>query len=236
MSLSGGLLWHGRAWLSRALWQQTCEQISDWLHQVQPHSKELLLIGASAGWMMPNGWLQGFEKVTTWDIDPMAARLFRWRHAAALQASGTQLRCQTGDALASLANLLPAHPKACILFDNVLGQYRFHCRDVAHAAEEIARIVATVRGREWGSLHDTFSGPAQSLLPSGVIPPMHSSIRGPQSDAAADQTQLARLGAKGKWLDHLTASVFDTGTRVHHIAWPYQTHYWHCLQAGWVKN
>lgn len=59
MNPSGGLLWHWRAWRSQALWRPTCEQISTSLAQVAPASSELLLIGASAGWMMPSRWLQG---------------------------------------------------------------------------------------------------------------------------------------------------------------------------------
>lgn len=235
MNHSGGLLWHWQAWRSRALWRPTCQQISSWLAPVRPRASQLLLIGASAGWMMPTAWLERFDTVTTWDIDPLAAPLFRWRHASALQAAGTELRCHTGDALAGLGAVLRAHPQACVLFDNVLGQYRFHCTNVDQAATRIDRIVRTLRGREWGSLHDAFSGPVGSVR-AGALPAMQSRVQGSKDAVAADQRWLGQLGAKGEWLDHLTSAVFEPGTLVQHMAWAYRPGYWHWLQAAWVQN
>jgi hypothetical protein len=122
MNRSGGLLWHDRAWRRQGAWRGTCNHIRQWLEQTQPNSRELVIIGASAGWMMPSPWLQGFEKVTTLDIDRWAAPLFRWRHGPALKRSGTQLRCDTGDAIGDLSSLLAAHPDAAVLFDNVFPE------------------------------------------------------------------------------------------------------------------
>jgi hypothetical protein len=234
MSLSGGLFWHWRAWRSQALWRPTYEQITSWLQAVQPRSSELLLIGASAGWMMPSAWLQGFSKVTVWDIDPLAAPLFRWRHAKALKASGTQLVCHTADAIADLGPLINSQPNACIFFDNVLGQYRFHCKTVEEASQKIAQIRCALRGREWGSLHDAYSGPVERALSARNFPAMEKHTLGHADADVLDQAWLHKLGAKGEWLDHLTDAVFTKGTVVHHIAWPYQPRYCHWLQAGWV--
>ena len=234
MNPSGGLLWHWRAWRSQKLWRSTCEQISIWLEQVQPHSTELILIGASAGWMMPSPWLQKFKKVMIWDIDGLAAPLFRWRHAGALKASGTELVFNRADALANLGGLLSAHPKACVLFDNVLGQVRFHSQDLDAVSKHISNIIRTLNGREWGSLHDTYSGPVDKALGSQNLPVKQMRMQGEPDAEKSDQTWFQKLGAQGEWLDHLTSSVFDTGTVVHHIAWPYRPRYCHWLQAGWV--
>jgi hypothetical protein len=236
MNPSGGLRWHWQAWRSQALWRPTCEQIASWLVQVQPASKELLLIGASAGWMMPSPWLQRFNKITTWDLDPLAPTLFSWRHAKALAASGTQLVSHTGDALKHIDQVLRSEPKACVFFDNVLGQIRFHGQDVVLAQAEITRIVRRVKGREWGSLHDAYSGPVGQRLTRKNLPSMQTLIQPSQPTLLPNQRWLAHLGAHGDWLDHLTESVFTPGTPVHHIAWPYQARYCHWLQAGWVPG
>ncbi len=234
MNPSGGLGWHWRAWRSQALWQQTCDQISTCLEKFEPASSELLLIGASAGWMMPSSWLQGFDKVTTCDIDPLAAPLFRWRHAAALRAGGNELVCCTADALGDLDRLLRSHPKACLFFDNVLGQYRFHCPSPEAASRKISQIVRSLCGREWGALHEVYSGPVKLLGCNDTPPKMRQRMQGSPDSAAFDQAWLNELGAKSPWLDHLTSAVFQKGTLVNHIAWPFKPGYCHWLQLGWA--
>jgi hypothetical protein len=211
------------------------------LEETPTSSKELLLIGASAGWMMPSAWLQRFEKVTTFDIDIFAAPLFRRRHGPALQASGTQLRCHTSDALTHLQTVLRAHRRAAVLFDNVLGQVRFHHPTVDEASQRIETITKALRGRSWGSIHDAYSG---KVVPSPRPRPLPSRLKTLQTPHhVSDSARMAsqdfsefgkQLQPQGEWLDHLTANVFPEGTPISHIAWPYSTHYCHWLQAGWV--
>ncbi|MFM6992724.1 MAG: hypothetical protein ACKOWD_15930 [Rhodoferax sp.] len=243
MNPSGGLFWHWHAWRHQARWTDTCAEIAQWLHAMPTTptpSKELLILGASAGWMMPSSWLQGFARVTTCDLDRWAAPLFRLRHGAALRASGTALQCHTGDALTHLDTVLQAHPHALVLLDNVLGQLRFHSPTVEHAGARIARIARRLHGRRWGSVHDAFSGRTLRRPDSG-LPAMQRSIQGataPQGNKQSRPVALGRfsrqLQAHGEWLDHLTDQVFPMGTKVHHIAWPYSAGYCHWLQAGWV--
>jgi hypothetical protein len=212
------------------------------LEETPTSSKELLLIGASAGWMMPSAWLQRFEKVTTFDIDIFAAPLFRRRHGPALQASGTQLRCHTSDALTHLQTVLRAHRRAAVLFDNVLGQVRFHHPTVDEASQRIETITKALRGRSWGSIHDAYSG---KVVPSPRPRPLPSQLKTLQTPHhVSDSARMAspdfaefgkQLQPQGEWLDHLTANVFPEGTPVHHIAWPYSRAYCHWLQAGWVE-
>jgi hypothetical protein len=249
MNPSGGLFWHLHAWRHQAQWSATCADIAQWLGQMPPskdvHS-ELVIVGASAGWMMPSAWLQGFHTVTTFDLDRWAAPLFRLRHGAALRASGTALQCNTADALTNLDAVLQAHPRALVLFDNVLGQLRFHTPSVDEASRRIETITARMHGRRWGSVHDAFSGRTQGHIQgrkgSASAPVMQRSLqpRAPAaSQAATRPVELGRfsrqLHAQGEWLDHLTDHVFPEGTAVHHIAWPYRPGYCHWLQAGWIS-
>jgi hypothetical protein len=88
MNLTGGIAWHWLAWRSQARWASTSQAIAHWLlHQAHvfkasgvADQPSLLLIGASAGWMMSSQWLQQFARIDTFDIDPLAAPLFKWRH------------------------------------------------------------------------------------------------------------------------------------------------------------
>ena len=54
---TGGLNWHVQAYHARKRWQPTLQLIEQFLAQVQPKSDHLLLIGGSAGRLMPANWL-----------------------------------------------------------------------------------------------------------------------------------------------------------------------------------
>lgn len=239
MNPSGGLRWHWRAWCSQRQWQDTREQMAQWLESVRPTSDQLLLLGPSAGWLLPSAFLARFDQVHCWDIDPLAPFLFARRHGTALRAAGVQWTYQRGDALAGLDAILTAHPLAAVLLDNLLGQLRFHgpssgpeaLAHVAAVERRIARVSRSLAGREWGSVHDLLSGAGRAQAGLGV--PM----RKRQLRAGAPLAQdgwLASLQPQGEWLDHLTAAVFPPSTVVHDMAWPFRPGYWHWLQAGWV--
>ena len=238
MNLTGGMAWHWLAWRSQARWAPTSNAIEKWLlsnaQAFKPNNLEgqpsLLLIGASAGWMMSSQWLQKFARVDTFDIDPWAAMLFKWRHGKALQASHTALHCHTRDALQDLQALLSANPKACVFFDNVLGQLRFQnlATDWQQVERELKQIKVQLKGREWGSLHDRMSGPTTGPIQS------HSDLPVRHPDWH-EQNWLTQLDAQSPWLDHLTQDIFPTGVSVQDFAWNFSANYRHWLQAGWVR-
>lgn len=240
---TGGLRWHWRAFLRRRHWRTTSERIADWLDGTRPASAELLLIGGSAGWMMSGRWLQRFSRIQLVDIDPHAPRLFRFNHGRALRESGTELHVVQEDAMAGLERLLERYPAASVFFDNVLGQHLFRVRDIERTEADLDRIATRLAGRDWGSVHDLFSGPADpravptapvlgfdarrdagGLTASGLCgTPLHRHL-------------LAQMGGHGEWVDHLTSGVFPVGTRSRLIGWPFLPAYAHWLQAGWVAG
>lgn len=238
--MSGGWLWHLRAWRAQNRWAATTQQIARWLAGVTPGSTELLLIGASGGWMMSSAWLQRFRCVRAFDLDRWAAPVFRHRHDAALRQSRTVLSYQQLDALQHLPQLLHSYPQAFVLFDNVLGQMRFVHRSLDAAQTQLHAIARMLRGREWASVHDAYSG-HRDLAQPGQVPVGPLSTVSPRARAAEPQFSLAerrwcaQLGVRGAWLDHLTAGIFPAGTPVQHIAWPFSPAYQHWLQAGWVR-
>lgn len=237
MNPSGGLSWHWRAWRSHTLWQGTRGQIAQWLEGLASDRRQLLVLGASACWMLPSSWLARYEQLELWDIDPWAAAIFRRRHGAVLDAAGVRWTYHRGDALAALPDLLEKHPQAAIFFDNLLGQLRFHAPTGQAGVEEVeqrlAAITRSLQGREWGSVHDLLSGPA--FGPPNEPPAMRRRRRKDKGPPASDPW-LRSLLPSGPWLDHLTDRVFPLGTPIHDIAWPFKPGYWHWLQAGWVST
>jgi len=235
MNLTGGLHWHWRALRAQARWAQTREEIETWLLAQPMPTGHLLLIGASAGWMMSATWLARYKTVQAWDIDPLAAPLFKWRHGHALKAQGVHLECRTGDALTSLPNLLREQPQATVFFDNVLGQIRFQNHRTDQAENRLRSITQALRGRHWGSVHDRLSGRVLSASPAHPLPMSRTSIQGAKNETQETQKWLALMGAQSPWLDHLTGSIFPEGTALTNFAWPMKPTYWHWLQAGWIN-
>jgi hypothetical protein len=242
--VSGGWLWHWRAWQAQVRWDATSQQIARWLGGVSPGSTELLLIGASGGWMMSSAWLQRFRCVRAFDLDRWSAPVFRHRHGAALQQSRTTLVYQQLDALRYLPQLLRTYPEAFVLFDNVLGQLRFVSNRLDAAEAQLHAITRLLRGREWASVHDAYSGRVgAATLAQGTTPilgPLQTvrprSVAGAMPQfSAAERQWCAQIGVQGAWLDHLTAGVFPAGTPIQHMAWPFSRDYRHWLQAAWVR-
>ncbi len=240
---SGGLLWHWRAWRSQARWAATTAQIAAWLQQVHPQSDELLLIGASAGWMLPSAWLQQFKKIEIWDLDVWAPLFFSHRHGRTLKKAGVSWHYHRGDALQQLPQLLQNQPQALVFFDNVLGQLRFmsahrnSVQQVQQTEQRLREIVQQLQGRHWASIHDRLSGPVDSLTAARAMPSTRSTTVPSEArqQMRLDRAWLNVLGAQGEWLDHLTASVFAPGQTVRDLAWPFKADYWHWLQAGEVR-
>lgn len=192
--------------------------------------QQLVLVGASAGWMLPTAWLAQFDEVHAWDIDPLAAPLFRWRHARALEHAGTALHLHTADGLASLNDAVRALPKAFFWFDNVLGQLRFTQTSLEAVDRRLRTLHHTMKSVAWGSVHDRMSGPTAGQAPQ---PEAQLGLAGLAMESAQGQDWLLKMGALSPWLDHLTEHVLPPGTPVQFTAWPFKPAYAHWLEMGW---
>lgn len=192
--------------------------------------QQLVLIGASAGWMMPDSWLTQFDEIHAWDIDPLAAPLFRWRHGPTLKRQSIALHCHTGDGLASLSQLMETMPQAFFWFDNVLGQLRFTDEPLEAVSLRLRQIRQRMARVAWGSVHDLMSGRTSKDTTPILVQKTQAGLamNGPQS-----QAWLREMGAISPWLDHLSDQVLPPGTPVQHIAWPFKPGYAHWLEMGW---
>ena len=192
--------------------------------------KQLVLIGPSAGWMLPTAWLAQFDDIQAWDIDPLAAPLFRWRHGRILERQGVPWHLQTGDGLAVLNDLVRSMPDAFFWFDNVLGQLRFTGQDLPNIERQLRQVQSQMSSVAWGSVHDRMSG---RRSPSGQLPPSQQGLAPLSMNSPQAQTWLQRMGAISPCLDHLTEQVLPKGTQVQHTAWDFKPGYAHWLEMGW---
>ena len=232
---TGGLNWHLHAWQSGPRWQPTLTGIRDFLDSTRPGRDHLLLLGGSAGWMMPTPWLAQFQRIDAYDIDPLAAWLFGRRHGRALAAQGVRVQHHRLDALAALPEVLQQHPEACLWFDNMLGQHRYRVRDEVRTERELQALQHTLQGRRWGSLHDLYSGASRLHLDAARFNALQQrQVHARQLDADTMQALLQQAGAQGVWNDHCTSVVFPPDTPTWLMPWEFRPGYWHWLQAGWV--
>jgi hypothetical protein len=233
MNLTGGWHWHVRAWRSQERWAPAASQIADWLMAQTMPRQQLVLIGASAGWMLPTAWLAQFEEVHAWDIDPWAKPLFYARHGRHLKRQGKALHLHTGDGLALLPELVRRMPGAFFWFDNVLGQLRFTGWPLQETARRLGQIQHQMKGVAWGSLHDRMSGPRR---PDHPWPQSRAALAGWAMESSPGQDWLRSMGAVSPWLDHLTEQVLPQGTPVQYTAWPFKPGYAHWLEMGWCPQ
>ncbi len=157
---SGGLYYHWRALRHRHLWRPFQTALEGWLANWPCPKNELVLLGPSAGYTLPTAWLRGFSKITAYDLDPLASRLFNWRHSP-LEVNFVRRNLFWENrrlSLMPLKSVALSHPDAVFLFCNVLGQVLLE----GQASEEewreyLFELRRLLRDRYWASYHDEFS-------------------------------------------------------------------------------
>ena len=191
--------------------------------------EQLIILGASAGWMMSPAFLAQYKEVTCVDFDWLGRWLFRWRFRTVFGRAGRQLHYALGDAHLLLPRLLRRQPKALILFDNFLGLDSLYTRDLGLTQRRLSAIKTLLLGRTWGSIHDRFSGAGPAICRN---PPL--AIRRLTGEALDTQDLIHSIQGSGEWLDHSTASVLPDGLDSRLIAWPIRPGRWHWLEAAWI--
>ena len=219
--LTGGPVWHARALMRRGrLWKNFRHDIAQFLSQWPVRSHELLLIGPSAGWCLPENFLRGFSVIHAMDPDPVAGVLFRFLHPRARLGEWTR-----GDFFAEGDAFLARHPGAAVLFCNMLGQRRYVNRDITAVEQEMVGIKQRLRGREWATFHDLLSGHGQTNAPVKSI-----------KTALDQRSLLSSFDLSGEWLDHLTSDVLPRAQPRLIIPWPFAPGRLHLVEAGFVSG
>lgn len=214
LSPTGGLVYHLRALRHRhGLWAPFHRAVADWLAGWQPRRRELVIVGPSAGYALPAGFLMRFERVTALEPDPLARWLLA-RRADAGRLGFSRLDCLTRPD--GLAHLAAAHPHAAILFSNVLGQV------AAPAADWRSLLARHLAGHAWASYHDVISTTAR---------PKPGCDHAITTNDQSLETTLTRLWPGGtiELSDHETFRL--GGDQAHHYAvWQITRRRWHLVE------
>jgi hypothetical protein len=202
-------------------WEFTRYQIKTTLESFLNAHRELILIGPSAGYLLPK--LSEHTGVRI-DFDVTSQPLFFLRHGANFKTirkdlfPGGELDCDF------LRSILRSHPKAGILFCNILGQMPlqyFGC----FSNDNWKNLNDMVMGRSFASIHDRMSGPAQVGLDLEKICDFQNK---PSLDQLATEFKLS-----GEWVDHETSSLFEGACQFRYVLWPISKKRTHLLEISY---
>ncbi len=230
-SPTGGLVYHLRARRHRQqLWQPFRCAVAAWLVEVLPPSRELVLVGPSAGHCLPLEHLAKFASVVVLEPDRLA------RFLLARRLVGPKLTMEPRDLLlrpllegsSGLGELLQQRPGASVLFCNLLGQLPFGLSEDEHAAWRAAfqrRVVPELAGRRWASFHDRWSLDRAALAATTL-----------RFERAPSDQQLgtALFGAAGppvEVMEHGTAGLFPEAGPHRYFTWQLTPSALHVVEA-----
>ena len=164
---SGGLLYHWRALRHGRRWRPFRHAVAEWLDGWRPAARELIVIGPSAGHTLTTPFLKRFARVHAYDLDPLAAPLFRLRHPG-VRVRFRRLNVFWRDgklSIDAMDAILARHPDAAILFSNVIGQVLLEGRADERAwYGYLDALRARLNGRAWASYHDLYTHEGAEII------------------------------------------------------------------------
>lgn len=230
---SGGLAYHARAVRYRArLWAPYRAALAEWLETRLPLGEELILVGPSAGHCLPLQQLARFRRIFVLEPDPVA----RWLLASRL--GGAPIHVERRDLLLNplltgsvgLDAVLDRHPRASLLFCNLLGQLLCDLSDDDEArfkAAFQARILPRLDGRSWASIHDRWSLDRDAAEPT----PLQLSFPKYPSDHELGVAYFGPSGAPVTALDHAVSGLFPEAWPRCYFSWQITPRALHVIEA-----
>jgi hypothetical protein len=173
---AGGVRHHWHAVRYRdSLWRPYLPQVAEVLRAWAPSEPRLVLVGPSAGWLLPEDFLLPFEQVVAIEPDPVARWLLRRRFPQVRWQMCTDDYFTPAGPLPwreNTARLFADFPDQALLFTHFLGQLIGLYPD-AVAIERNGELAESplfrrwkadlrqhLAERSWASLHDRLSSPS----------------------------------------------------------------------------
>jgi hypothetical protein len=170
---TGGLTYHWRAHRhADSLWLPFRQLVAAELEAWSPPERELIVLGPSGGYTLPDDFLFRFDRLSLFDPDRCAPFFFHRRHPeVAAEWSRANLVFTEGRFdRARFETELKARPRAAVLFANLLGQLPLLNDDLPAMAAWWRDLQPMLRERSWFSYHDLFSFEGGSGLPNRLSP------------------------------------------------------------------
>ncbi len=241
-NVAGGLPYHALARRYHSmLWSDYARQVEQALVQWAPPGDELVVVGPSGGWLLPNRLLKRYVHVTAIEPDPMARWLLRRRFPQVVWSFDVHdYFTPYGDRpwREGLHHLAQQYPSQPIYFAEFLGQFIGLYPD-AVAREEAGVVVATSAYSAWKeefqqvfrhrpvfSSHDRL---VAREAPHTAVVDLSDEL--PAADLALRLWQPAVAAA-----DPLSGQLFPGRPRQVAI-WQRQPGYWHAMElvSNWPE-
>ena len=231
MNPAGGLRYHVRGFrYEKTLWYDFRFALAAWLYDWKPPERRLVLVGPSAGYCFQPFFFERFEEVLCLEPDPVARRLFAFRLGRAPLESRPSLRFESDDLLLDdperFRKRLDAEGDVCVLFSNIIGQFRVLLDAETAEQPRFSRLrsslLSALGERSYASFHDRVSGGIEPLLDGAVVFDRRLDDREvveqfyPGND---DVETMIRADGTAPLLDHLTAGFFPADQPHAYFAW-----------------
>ncbi len=219
LTSTGGLSYHYMALRYRSgLWRRFHENLNVLLCNWRHFSKEIILIGPSAGYSLSQEFLQTFEAIHIYDPDPLARWLFqrRFPRLPIHWSLNSPFFCPSTHSIQSLWRIRRQHPEAALLFCNVIGQWplmeKVADSDIQEFVDQLHQVYTQ---SNWASFHDLFSGPSHWKKWSHIQQRQQVEFH---SLEALKQFWKDTKG--GPLTDHMTFKKFKSTNNKKHLIWP----------------
>lgn len=240
---AGGLRYHARGFrYAKTLWYDFRFALAEWLYTWQPPEKRLVLVGPSAGYCFQPFFFERFEEILCLEPDPVARRLFAFRLGRAPLETRPRLRFEARDLLlgdpSAFAERLTAEGDVCVLFSNVIGQFRVLLGAASADDPRLARlrdaILPALGTRSFASFHDRVSGSLEPVIGGAV------ELDGRLDDHEIathfypgndDSDAMIRADGSAPLLDHLTAGFFPPERPHAYFSWELMPGTYHLIEA-----
>ncbi len=161
-NLAGGMIYHYHAVKFKAtFWQSYLQHVQKFLDSWEPKNEQLLLIGPSGGYSLPEKLVARYQRLVAVDIDPIAEAIFKNRFPGSnvLWINEDVFKLDRGLQVDSFREFLRKFSNSDILFCNVLGQLPIYYK--ISAADEYALwlkdLFGLIKDYNYASYHDIFS-------------------------------------------------------------------------------
>ena len=240
---AGGLRYHARGFrYAKTLWRDFRFALGEWLYGWEPPERRLILVGPSAGYCFQPFFFERFEEILCLEPDPVARRLFAYRLGRAPLERRPRLRFEARDLLLDdptvFASRLEDEGEACVLFSNVVGQFRVLLGAASADDPRLARLRETILpalgARSFASFHDRVSGTLEPVIGGAVV------LDGRLDDGEIaehfypghdDPGAMIRADGSAPLLDHLTAGFFPPDRPHAYFSWELMPGTFHLVEA-----
>ena len=207
------------AWrFQERLWRRFHENLNVLLCNWRHFSKNIVLIGPSAGYSLSREFLEAFDAVQVYDPDPLAKKLFLKRfEGLPVEWSMDSPFFRPGvDSVQSLWKLRNSHPDSAVLFCNVIGQWPLMepvgDEEIQNFVDQLCQVYTQ---HNWASFHDLFSGPSRWKKWT------HTEQRQQVNFQTLEQVEeFWQDTGGGPLTDHLTFKKFNQVSKKQHLIWP----------------